>query len=155
MGVFASELSRCRTFKAIFGWIAVILAFLSFIVFPLLWIFKAPIPKTDIDFAKEYVYERFNFTPDTAYSAYHNEYQYIFPLYDETIKDELNYIVSNKVYQVFHLKKLKKIGEREYLAVGRLARLSCKSQCNLLFDDRVKVFLTRVKKHLFVVKEVK
>lgn len=114
MRIFASELSRCRVFKAIFGWIAVFFGFVLFFVVPLMWILQAPIEKTDRDFVKEYLYERFNFTPDTVDKAFHSPYQYVFPLYEETIKEEVNYVKSERIYQVFRLVSLKKENGKFY-----------------------------------------
>lgn len=154
MRIFASELSRCRVFKAIFGWVAVFFGFVLFIVVPIMWILQAPIEKTERDFVKEYLYERFNFTPDTVDKAYHSPYQYVFPLYEETIKEEIKYVKNERVYQVFRLADLRKINGKFY-AKGRLARMRCKGQCSLIFDGYVKVRVAQPKRYKFVVEEVK
>ena len=154
MRIFASELSRCRVFKAVFGWIAVFFGFMLFVVVPSLWILQAPIEKTERDFVKEYLYERFNFTPDTVDKAYHSPYQYVFPLYEETIRDEVSYVKNEKIYQIFRLVDLKKIENRFYVK-GRLSRMRCKQQCSLIIDGYVNVTIAQPKKFRFVVEEVK
>jgi len=153
--VFASELSRCRVFKAIFGWLSVFFGFIAFFVFPILWILKAPVEKTELDFAKEYLYDRFVFDYKTVEDAYFSRLQYIFPLYKETVSEEIEYIKRNKIFQLFRLDNLSQLEERKFIAKGRLIRISCKKACEKILDGYVEIILNEPKKFKFVVQEVK
>ncbi len=154
MRVFASEISRCRVFKAIFGWLAVFFGFIAFVVFPILWIFKAPVEKTDLDFAREYLYKRFVFDYRTVDDAYFNNLQYIFPLYKETVKDEIDFIKRNRVYQMLRVNDIRQNNDT-FTAKGRLVKFSCKNICEKLFDEYVEIILKEPKRFKFVVQEVR
>lgn len=142
---FASELSKCRKVKLLFGVLLGFSLFFIIVVFPLLWIFKAPIPKTDIDLVKEYVYYRLNFTPSTVKGAYFNSLQYIYPLYDETVKDEILFIKNNSIYQMFIVSEVvKEVRNPLYKVYGTLVRFKCKSTCEKLKEGKVKFFVKNV-----------
>lgn len=155
MRVFASELSRCRVFKAVFGWLAVVFGFIAFIVFPILWILQAPVEKTELDFAKEYLYDRFVFDYRTVEDAYFNRLQYQFPLYKDTVKEEIEYVKRNKIYQLFKLDTLKKTQDGQFIAQGRLVKISCKKVCERVLDEYVEIILVEPKKFKFIVQEVR
>ena len=156
MKVFASELSKCRVFKALFGWLAVIFGFMTFVVFPILWILKAPIEKTDLDFAREYLYKRMVFSPNTVNEAYFNELQYQFPLYTEATKEEINYLKESKVYQSLILNNLSKVDKNSFKANGILVRISCKEKdiCEKVMEKNVIIYLQMVKKFKFVIQNI-
>ena len=145
--IFASELSKCRKLKALFGWIAFFLGFIVFIVFPLMWFFKAPIEKTSKDFVKEYVLYRMNFTPDTARDAFYNKLQYIHPLYQDIIEDEIRFITEHNIYQYFVLEKvISDYNTKIFRVRGNLIKFSCSlNQCKKIYDSKVSLFIREIK----------
>lgn len=158
MKVFASEISKCRVWKAIYGWIAVIFAIILFIGVPVAYFLNTPVEKRDIDFAKEYVLLRMNFTPDKVGNAYHNPLQYQFPLYDTVIKDEVDFVVSKQIYQVFGFSSLYKDSQTgKFIAQGRLVKFSCIDSCSKVYDRFVKVVFTQPKPrtYKFLIEEIK
>ena len=104
--IFASELSACRVKKLIYGIIIGITLFVIFIVFPIMWIFHAPIPKTTKDFVYDYITRRETYTYQTVNDAFHNPYQYIYPLYDKINAPLIGSIESNQTLQGFTVQSI-------------------------------------------------
>lgn len=155
MKIFASELSKCRVWKAVYGWLSVVLGFILFIIVPLWYFLALPIEKTEEDFVREYVMQRMNFTPDRVGEAYHSPLQYEFPLYETVIKDEVAYAIDRQIYQVFSMRNVVKAQDGGYVANGRLVRISCLNQCEKVYDKFVKIIISQPRAGKFIVKEIK
>lgn len=153
--IFASELSKCRKIKFLYGLLLSISAFVIFIVFPVMWILAAPVEKTDKDFVFEYVVKRLNYTPDTVYKAVFTDLQYKFPLYEETVREEIEIAKKIRLYQQFLPQKIRK--RDGYFEVrGKVVQISCKDGCKVLLDKEgvVKVRgIKRKREKYFVVEE--
>lgn len=152
--IFASELSKCRKLKFLYGFLLSLSVVVLVIGVPVYLTLKTPIPKTDRDYVKEYILERMNFTPDTIYQAYHSEYQYVFPLYDETIRDEITYAQQFQIYQQFILTNLLQNRDKSFTGKGILVKFSCKETCNMVYRGRVLVNVKKVKDGRFVVESI-
>ena len=156
MRIFASELSKCRKIKFLYGVLLSVASLVIFIVFPLIWVASAPVEKTDEDFVYEYVMKRFNYTPDTVKNALFNNLQYVFPLYSEVIKEELEYVRNLHIYQQFIPERLK---EREniFLVEGHIVQVSCRKKgCEKVLDEKGTIKIKEIKEkrnRRFVVEE--
>ncbi len=160
MKIFASELSKCRKVKFIYGVFIVFSLCIIFIVFPILWFFKAPVQKTGIDFVREYVEKRMNYTPDTVEDAYFNEYQSIFPMYKTVVKDEIEFIKKNKIYQmVIVLDINNKLEDKsKYLVYIKRVKFSCieKDKCKKLYESKMeKIYVRNVGSRKYILEEKK
>jgi len=154
--IFSSDLSKCRKVKFIYGLLLGVSAFVIFIVFPTLWITKAPIPKTSEDYLKEYVYYRLNFTPNTVYDAFYNPLQYKFPLYNDAVKGEIETIRTQEIYQIFKLQRINShINEDlpRWDVYGKLTKISCLQTCEKLYDGNVKIVISMPEPNRFVIEQ--
>ncbi len=133
--IFASELSKCRKIKLLFGVFAFIFGFVALFIFPLYLLLKDP-AKSLKDYAVEYVYYRMNFTPETVNKAYYNPLQYQYPLYDEVVKDEIEFFRNKRVYQIFVPNTIieEKKPELHFSFYGVITRIACYriNKCEIL-----------------------
>ena len=158
MKIFASELSKCRTIKLIYGIFLGISAFIIFVLFPILWFFKAPVPKTGVDFVREYVVQRLNFTPDTVEKAYFNPLQATFPLYKSLVKEEIDFVKKNKIYQYAIILDINHNfdDKNKYLIYVHRVRFSCifKNKCDKLLENKLeKLYVRAVEDGKFIIEE--
>ena len=154
--IFASELSKCRKIKLLYGILLSISLFVVLLVFPVMWILAAPVEKTEKDFVFEYVVKRLNYTPDTVYKAVFTDLQYKFPLYEETVKEEIEIAKKLRLYQQFLPQKIKK-REKYFEVRGKVVQISCKDGCKVLLDKEgiVKVGMIKKKREKYFVVEEK
>ena len=123
MKIFTSELSACRKKKFLYGVVIGILLFILLVVVPIAWIFHSPNPKKPQDYVYEYIMNRENYTYQTYKKAFHGEYQYIYPLYDQINKPIYDEIENNQQIQSFNVNSIKyDPKQRVWLASGILAR---------------------------------
>jgi len=158
--IFASELSKCRKMKFLYGIVIALSFFVIFIIFPLLWFFKAPIPKTTEDYIKEYVVNRLTFTPSTVEEAYFNQYQYQIPLYSKIVKKEIEFIKKNKIYQYVIIKDIMPLSEKnKYLVYVKQVRFECSKEtaCRKIYESKRddKIYVRDVGEHKFLLEERK
>lgn len=142
--IFSSDLSKCRKVKFLYGVLLSISAFIMFIVFPLMWFFRAPVKKAPIDYLNEYVYARMNYQPYTIKQAFFNPLEYQFPLYSTSVEPRLQYDLQNNIYQIFKIQSSFYVPQKsQYVVVGNLTRISCDiyNNCNSHYNGSAKLFI--------------
>ncbi len=145
--IFASELSNCRAKKLLYGVVISVCLFVIFIVFPIMWIFKAPIKKTTRDFVYEYIANRENYTYQDVDKAFHGQYQYMYPMYDNLNSALINYIKSQQMYQGFHIDSITFLPKtNEWIVSGMLFRC--------MLDNLTSQYTCSSKEKRFRVKEI-
>lgn len=149
--IFASDLSECRKKKLFFGILLSISAFIIFVVFPILWIFKTPIRKTTRDFVYEYIMNRENYNWSDFNRALYGAYQFKYPLYDTINKPIVDIVKNNYQIQEFGVKSMKYDPKnKEWLVYGTLTR--CISNINDIMNNK---YTCTTKNKTFRVKEIR
>ncbi len=83
------------------------LFFLGMMFFAVLWLIT-PMPKTEEDYLRSYIYSRFNYDHNTARQAFFNDLQYMPIAYSQLMAPELRHIENQKIYHKFRIEKITK-----------------------------------------------
>jgi hypothetical protein len=99
-----------------------------------------------------------NYTPTTVEKAYFNPYQDIFPLYNQIVKDEIEFIKKNKIYQmVIVLDVNDKLEDKsKYLVYIKRIRFSCleKDKCKKIHESKMeKIYVKNVGSRKFLIQK--
>lgn len=119
------------------------------VTFAVLWVFT-PEPKKDIDFLKEYIYRRYNFTPSTVRDAYYNPLQYRTLVYDTAVQPEISEILRLRLYSFFIVDEIEK-NLNGFKVRGRkiVFKMDTQNTATLIKDEGIELNIAKAKGNKF------